>query len=220
MKQQLLSKLGLAAATARSFLLLGLGYSALTGIQVSAQAPTPGTAILEKRCDHCGRSVSLDSEVGQRCPHCGAYWADKRNTLLDTDGPRSTKQAKAPSSTARELGALKPSLRKTWPRFAHRLFGRNQLTFHNHTDADVWIGLRSGPHGSDLRVAAQGTGYFSLPAGMFQTYVSRLDRPKSLFEGGNIKITETSRRYSQQTVCLWADEDVLPPKESPGLAGH
>ena len=30
--------------------------------------------VIDKRCSNCGRSVPLNSHVGQRCPYCGAYW--------------------------------------------------------------------------------------------------------------------------------------------------
>jgi len=28
-----------------------------------------------KSCGGCGRTVSLSANAGDRCPHCGAYWA-------------------------------------------------------------------------------------------------------------------------------------------------
>lgn len=36
------------------------------------------TFIANKSCSACGRSVSLSSAAGQRCPYCGAYWSTER----------------------------------------------------------------------------------------------------------------------------------------------
>ena len=36
------------------------------------------TFLANKSCSGCGRSVSLSSAAGQRCPHCGAYWSTER----------------------------------------------------------------------------------------------------------------------------------------------
>jgi hypothetical protein len=30
--------------------------------------------VLEKRCDHCGRTVPSNSKVGDTCPYCGVRW--------------------------------------------------------------------------------------------------------------------------------------------------
>ena len=34
-----------------------------------------GTYVAGKSCSACGQSVPVTSMVGQRCPHCGAYWS-------------------------------------------------------------------------------------------------------------------------------------------------
>ncbi len=39
------------------------------------------TYLSDKSCSACGRSVSLSSLAGQRCPHCGAYWSDERRII-------------------------------------------------------------------------------------------------------------------------------------------
>ena len=53
---------------------------------------SPGTAhaqrLVAKQCDHCKRPVSLSSQVGQRCPHCGVTWGARRNRYIHS---RSTK---------------------------------------------------------------------------------------------------------------------------------
>ncbi len=33
-----------------------------------------------KTCSNCGKSVSLASQVGNKCPHCGLTWSFERNT--------------------------------------------------------------------------------------------------------------------------------------------
>jgi hypothetical protein len=113
----------------------------------------------------------------------------------------------APFAHARESVALKPSARKRWPQVPHQVQGPHQLVFDNHTHTDVWIGLRSGPGGSDLRVAAHGKGYFSLPAGTFRVYVFRFDQPTQLYEAGNLTFGGKDVIRSTQTVCLWFDEE-------------
>lgn len=41
-------------------------------------SPYTSTFLTSKSCSACGRSVSLSSSPGQRCPHCGAYWSTER----------------------------------------------------------------------------------------------------------------------------------------------
>ena len=36
------------------------------------------TYLADKSCSACGRSVSLSSSAGQKCPYCGAYWSSER----------------------------------------------------------------------------------------------------------------------------------------------
>lgn len=43
----------------------------------SPNYPT-STYISQKTCSACGRSVSLSSSAGQRCPYCGVYWSTER----------------------------------------------------------------------------------------------------------------------------------------------
>jgi len=39
--------------------------------------PTP--PVIGKSCNNCGKSVPISSKVGDRCPHCGVYWAEKNS---------------------------------------------------------------------------------------------------------------------------------------------
>jgi hypothetical protein len=55
----------------------------VTPVQIAAgrqQGPSaPSTPTLaEKRCSACHKVVSNSSMAGQRCPHCGVYWAAER----------------------------------------------------------------------------------------------------------------------------------------------
>jgi hypothetical protein len=34
--------------------------------------------LVSKSCSNCGRSVSLSSRAGDRCPHCGAIWGSEQ----------------------------------------------------------------------------------------------------------------------------------------------
>lgn len=36
------------------------------------------TNLREKRCSHCGKTVSIASKAGEKCPHCGAYWSHEK----------------------------------------------------------------------------------------------------------------------------------------------
>ncbi len=75
-------------------------------LALPAAAPTPVAAqtyrvVVEKRCLACGREVPLTSQVGQRCPHCGAFWgrqveSEKRETLRVPAQPRPRKKEAAP----------------------------------------------------------------------------------------------------------------------------
>jgi|GEM_PF-3373029 len=38
----------------------------------------PASVTRTKNCGSCGKPVPLSSAVGQRCPHCGAYWGAER----------------------------------------------------------------------------------------------------------------------------------------------
>ncbi len=40
----------------------------------AAQSQTFGYQDVGKSCGRCGRTVSLGAQVGDNCPHCGAYW--------------------------------------------------------------------------------------------------------------------------------------------------
>lgn len=44
-------------------------------------------AVISKSCGACGKSVSRDSQVGDRCPHCGVVWGSERRITVPA-GPR------------------------------------------------------------------------------------------------------------------------------------
>lgn len=46
-----------------------------------------------KSCSGCGRSVSLSSRVGDKCPHCGATWSYERESHIGSASSRGTDTA-------------------------------------------------------------------------------------------------------------------------------
>ena len=113
----------------------------------------------------------------------------------------------AADAHSRETGSIKASTRKTWPKLPHRVHGRHQLIVDNHNATDLWIALRDGSDGADLKVPANGKGYLDLPEGKYRVYVFRTDQPTSLYEAstmiklGGPGIISSSCRY-----CLCFDE--------------
>lgn len=37
------------------------------------------TSVISKTCGNCGKSVSVHSKIGQRCPHCGFIWGSENS---------------------------------------------------------------------------------------------------------------------------------------------
>jgi predicted RNA-binding Zn-ribbon protein involved in translation (DUF1610 family) len=74
-----------SSRTVRLFL---VGLAATLGLAVAVPrfgAPAEAQTIcVGKQCGACGRSVPMSSQVGQRCPHCGAYWGYRRNKNVGT----------------------------------------------------------------------------------------------------------------------------------------
>jgi hypothetical protein len=59
-------------------------------ISAAPAAPTGGGTVqgdgcrtVWKKCSGCGRNVSLTSQAGQRCPHCGGYWSFERQIYMN-----------------------------------------------------------------------------------------------------------------------------------------
>ncbi len=44
-----------------------------------------------KTCSNCGKSVSIASHVGNKCPHCGLTWSFERNTQSNYSKSRRIK---------------------------------------------------------------------------------------------------------------------------------
>lgn len=170
-------------------------------------AADDGQRLVQKVCENCGRTVSRAAQRGQTCPHCGAYWADERTIRQTLANDSSSPSTEAPSSHSRESMSLKPSSRRTWPKLPHQVQGVHHLFIDNHTSTDLWIGLRDGAKGADIRVAAHGKSYLGLPEGTYRTYVFRHDQPTSLYEAANIKMGGGNVIRSTQTFCIWFDED-------------
>lgn len=38
---------------------------------------------VSKNCEHCGGSVSLTAEVGDKCPHCGVTWGAQHKRRIN-----------------------------------------------------------------------------------------------------------------------------------------
>jgi hypothetical protein len=169
-------------------------------------AADDGQTLFRKSCDSCGRTVGPAARRGQTCPHCGVYWTDERTTGGAIPVNLPDPSASAPSAHSRESVSLKPSSRKTWPQVPHQARGGHHLILDNHTSTDVWIGLRDGANGADMKVAAHGKGYLGLPEGTYRVYVFRNDQPTSLYEAKTIKIGGKRVIRSTQTFCLWFDE--------------
>jgi hypothetical protein len=53
-------------------------YKSRGGYSYSGGSSFGSPYLADKSCSACGRSVSLSSSAGQRCPHCGAYWSAER----------------------------------------------------------------------------------------------------------------------------------------------
>lgn len=121
-------------------------------------------------------------------------------------GGDTSQTGASPSGHARESLTVKLSSRKTWPKLPHRVEGPHQLVFDNHTASYVWIGLRFGPSGADLKIAAHGKGYFQLPASTYRVFLFRPDQPTPLYESGSLTLGGNGVIRSTQTVCLWFDE--------------
>jgi len=66
---------GWAIAALSACLLLGDGAGGWLGpVGLATPAAAQMTMVVGKQCGACGRSVPMSCGVGQRCPHCGAYW--------------------------------------------------------------------------------------------------------------------------------------------------
>jgi hypothetical protein len=65
-----------------------VGLAATLGLAVAVPTFVPPadaqTICVGKQCGACYRSVPMSSQVGQRCPHCGAYWGYRRNKNVGT----------------------------------------------------------------------------------------------------------------------------------------
>jgi predicted RNA-binding Zn-ribbon protein involved in translation (DUF1610 family) len=61
-----------------SGLVLGLSALGLAALPVPAAAQTYHT--ISKHCEKCGGAVSIDSKVGDTCPHCGVVWGGEHTT--------------------------------------------------------------------------------------------------------------------------------------------
>jgi len=57
----------------------------------------PGTVssyqTVGKNCGRCGKPVSLGAKVGQRCPHCGAYWGGLDSKYQTAQQPQAGMQS-------------------------------------------------------------------------------------------------------------------------------
>lgn len=74
--------------------LVDKGYMEAEGIVDSRGNELPyspqgyaGDVVLSKSCGVCGKTVSSDSQVGDRCPHCGVVWGTERRITVPA-GPR------------------------------------------------------------------------------------------------------------------------------------
>ncbi len=46
---------------------------------------TAGDNVVSKSCGACGKPVSVSSQVGDRCPHCGVVWGTERRITVPAD---------------------------------------------------------------------------------------------------------------------------------------
>ncbi len=63
----------------------GVSYSSSSGGSYSGNSYGYGSYneyLVGKTCGNCGKSVSLSSHSGGRCPHCGAYWGSEHKTYI------------------------------------------------------------------------------------------------------------------------------------------
>jgi predicted RNA-binding Zn-ribbon protein involved in translation (DUF1610 family) len=59
----------------------------------------PGTAdaqrVLGKRCSNCNNDVPITSQVGQKCPYCGAYWGSEQSRYVTGGGSSSSQSSES-----------------------------------------------------------------------------------------------------------------------------
>lgn len=71
----------------------------LPGGWKAACGQSGGYTVVSKRCVACGKPVSINSRIGQRCPHCGVIWGEETSTY--TTRPRTRYIVSASSYTTR-----------------------------------------------------------------------------------------------------------------------
>ena len=64
---------------------LHLLISFLVGVCLSSMVFAQ-IAVVAKQCGKCGKEVSISSQAGMRCPHCGVYWSFENNQMAKSTG--------------------------------------------------------------------------------------------------------------------------------------
>jgi hypothetical protein len=64
--------------------------------------------LVDKQCSACGRSVSMSSRAGQRCPHCRAYWSGEKKVYTVNPVATPTDVTRAAGGRPRQTGGAVP----------------------------------------------------------------------------------------------------------------
>lgn len=74
------------------------------------------------------------------------------------------------------------------PLFKLTLKGQNEVRIKNPNDFEVTVGLRSGKHGKDFEVPANGISSVFIPNGKYEIYFVYSNKPDALFKGDDFSL--------------------------------